>query len=200
METELQERLENLTRAILDESEAVTEKILEDVKQKHAAARKASIEALKEEVVQYKKAKISEMRSAQSRRLSQTMVENRRELFKLRQEYSDKVFELLHESLTAYTASPKYLDKLKQYLNRALIEIGSGEKLVVLLRKADMKYSDELKSSAEGFDLEFEEGSFEEGGLMVSCHAKSLSIDMTYDTELRDLGGHFAEMFGLELE
>ncbi len=200
MEIELQERLETLTRAILEESEAVTEKILDEVKEKHTAARKASIEALKEDVVQYKKAKLSEMRNSQSRRLSACMVENRRELFKLRQEYSNKVFELLREKLTAFTASPHYLDKLRQYLNRALTEIGGGEKMVVMLRKEDMKYAEELRQYAEGYDLEFLESAFEEGGLMVSCHAKNLSVDMTYDTELRDLGGHFAEMFGLELE
>lgn len=200
MENELRERLETLTRAILDESESVTDKILEEVKEKHAAARQASIAALEEDVIQYKKAKISEMRNAQSRRLSACMVDSRRELFKLRQEYSDKVFELLHEKLSAFTASPQYLNKLKQYLSRALAEIGGGEKMLVFLRKADMKYAEELSKYAEGYDLEFEESSFEEGGMMVSCLAKNLSIDMTFDTELRDLGGHFAEMFGLELE
>ena len=200
MEDQLRDRLDNLTKAILDESESVTEKILSDVKQKHDAAREASLAALVEEVEQYKKIKLNEVRNTQSRRITVTMVENRRELFKLRAEYSDKVFELLHEKLAAFTESPQYLDKLKQYLSRALAEIGTGEQANVVLRKADMKYSQELKESAEGFDLDFTESGFEVGGLMVSCHAKNLSIDMTYDTELRDLGGHFAEMFGLELE
>lgn len=200
MDDKLQNKLEYLTQAILDESRTETERILDEVRQKREAARDASKAALKLEIAQYKKNVLTAMRHNQSRRITLCMAENRRELFKLRDEYSKKVFELLHEKISAFTETPEYLEKLKEYLRRALCEVGDCRAPIVLLRKADMKYEDELKAYAPGYALSFEESAFELGGLMVSCHANNISIDMTYDTEIKDLGGHFAEMFGLELE
>lgn len=200
MEDQLQGKLDNLTKAILDESQSVTEKILEEVRQKRDEASEASEAALEAEITLYKKTKLADTKNRESRRLTVATVENRRELLKLRDEYSRKVFELLREKLASFTETPAYEEKLRQYLSRGLHDMGEKVPMTVLLRKADAKYSDTLKKYAEGFEIDFEEGSFEIGGLMISCASKHISIDMTYDTELRDLGGHFAEMFGLELE
>lgn len=196
---EIQDKLERLTNAILNESHTVTERILSEIEHQRDAALEASEAELKLEVLHYKRAKIAELKSEQSRRVTGITVENRRELFRLRDEYAHQVFELLRDRIAEFTKTPAYLDKLKQYLCRGISEIGGGSALV-LLRREDMKFVDELKDCAEGSTLSFSEGKFELGGLMLSSLENNMNIDMTYDTEFSELDGHFAEMFGLELE
>ncbi len=200
MVDKLQEKLEILTGAILRESKSETEKILSEVRRRQEAARAASSAALKSEIAQYKKERLQKMRSEQSRRISLCLAENRRELLRLRNEYSEKVFELLTERIKAFTETPEYLEALKGYLNKGLSRIKEFTRVNVTLRKADMKYVDEFPRSLEGYDLFYNEGLFELGGLRLSCPAENISVDMTYDTELKDLAGHFAEMFGLEMD
>ena len=62
-----------------------------------------------------------------------------------------------------------------------------------------MRFADELMNSASGVSLAFAEGSFALGGLSLVCLSKGRRVDMTFDSALSDMVGHFSELAGLNI-
>ena len=56
-----------------------------------------------------------------------------------------------------------------------------------------------LRQALPQRSVEVRQGSFRLGGLIVDCPEKNLRADQTFDGKLKDLDGHFAELFGLSL-
>ena len=70
---------------------------------------------------------------------------------------------------------------------------------MVYLRPEDMHFSDELQESVTGVNLAFREGDFYLGGMRVVCPSKGQRIDMSFDTAMSDMLGHFTEITGINM-
>ena len=57
-----------------------------------------------------------------------------------------------------------------------------------------------LAGAAGGVRLEFREGGFSLGGLVLECPERCRRIDLSFDSALEDLEGRFSELTGFSLE
>ena len=70
----------------------------------------------------------------------------------------------------------------------------------VFLRQADMKYQDALAARLPEVRLEFVEGRFVLGGLILMSEEKARRVDLTFDSGFSDLSGRFSEITGFCVE
>ncbi len=63
-----------------------------------------------------------------------------------------------------------------------------------------MGYAQGLNSASPGVKLEFLEGGFSLGGLVLECPERCRRIDLSFDSALEDLEGRFSELTGFSLE
>ena len=81
--------------------------------------------------------------------------------------------------------------KLEQQMNFVVNEITQPE---------DMAHADALRAAVPGVELDFEEGDFLLGGLIVECPELSRLADLSFDSALDDLEGRFSEVTGFNME
>ncbi len=133
------------------------------------------------------------------REISRRVLDIKRTIASHREEMSKTVFAEVREKLIAFTKTDEYLPHLKKLYAEAVEALGNPYDSVVYLRPQDMDYARELNAVLPGRFVQFREGDFVLGGLIVDCESKLLRADQSYDTALNDLDGHFAELFGLSL-
>jgi vacuolar-type H+-ATPase subunit E/Vma4 len=198
--SDIEKKLNEFTDSIMKEADNGTKEIMKKIEQERKRDLDEAALEIEREMSNMIKTKSEGIRGRESRRISAAMMEHRRGLFELRGEFADDVFELVRQKLSDFTRTYDYLDQMKKLLNQALDVLGRDSAVTVSLRYDDLPLADELKKASGGGDLTFQEGHFELGGLLASCPDKDMAIDMTFDAALDDLVGHFAELFGLEIE
>lgn len=196
---DIKKKLDEFSAAVLTEADLGSKEILDAIERERERAIAAAEAEIQQETTSFVKAKFEEIKGRESRRVSSAMMENRRQLFLMRGEFADEVFDLVREKISKFTGTYEYFTQLNNLLGRALSELGNESDVIVYLRNEDMGASEELTKLNTGAKLTYKEGNFILGGLMAACPTKNISIDMTFDAALDDLTGHFAEMFGLGL-
>lgn len=151
------------------------------------------------DINRYKNAKLAEIKARESRRITAKMTENKRALLQYREDCANEAYEEVGNKLRAFTETDQYLPKLKELLTIAIEILGDNVEETVYLRSADMHYEDELKYYSKNKDLSFEEGHFILGGLEVLCSSKNKKVDLSFDSAMEDMVGHFTELTGLSL-
>ena len=196
---DINEKLDIFQQIILDDAARERDTLLREV----AAARNAQLSAAETELRKETEARVQAEASAISgevgRKISRQLLQDKRIIATRREEMSHEVFALVRERLLAFTQTDAYLPHLKKLYGEAFQALGNPYDGVILLREADMQYTKELSAVLPGRHVTFQPGSFTLGGLIVDCHSKLLRADLSYDTALGDLDGHFAELFGLSL-
>ncbi len=140
------------------------------------------------------------IRAEASREVSRFLMEGKRKVYLRRQEIAEEVFGKVREKISSFTQSEEYPDHMKYLLQEALQNLDDGVTEIVLrLRKEDLKLGPMLTEAAAPLNVEVQEGGFYLGGLSVRCPQRKIRIDCTFDQQLKDLYGHFAELFGLSL-
>lgn len=152
-----------------------------------------------EEARQYIKHAVNEIRAREGRRINTRMTENKRKLLQYREDRATEAFDRVREKIMSFTASEEYLPHLKKLLRRAVDALGYGYPAEVYLRPGDMRFSDELMADAFGVSLAFKEGTFTLGGLTLVSQAKGRRVDMSFDTAINDMVGHFSELTGINM-
>ena len=71
--------------------------------------------------------------------------------------------------------------------------------MVIQLRREDLPLGQKLADSVAPVKATVEEGRFQIGGLVALCPELGIRADCSFDAQLEELGGHFAEIFGLSL-
>lgn len=198
--TQQQNKLDVFVRAIMDESTAEVNDILQQMETQHKQAIAAAKVSLEQEAERYKAAKISEIHARENRRINTRMTENKQKLLQFREACAKEDYQQVQDRLKAFTQEPAYPEHLKRLLERALRLLSRDSKADVFLRPEDMRFADELKRAVPDYNLTFRPGHLHSGGLQLVCYDRGMRVDMSFDSALGDLVGHFAEISGMNIE
>ncbi len=124
----------------------------------------------------------------------------KRSLLQFREDCADDVFAEVRRKILELPQRPEYAETLKNQLWRALDAVPGAREAKVWLRREDMGYAQGLNSASPGVKLEFLEGGFSLGGLVLECPERCRRIDLSFDSALEDLEGRFSELTGFSLE
>lgn len=196
---ELNEKLDQFKQIILQDAMAEREELLGQIAETRRARLSQAEAELRRETDASVQAQLRALTSESGRQVSRRMMENKRAIAVRREEMSREVFAAVREKLLAFTETEDYLPHLKSLYAQAFAALGNPFDGTVWLRSQDMGHARTLAAVLPGRHVTFQEGSFTLGGLIVDCHSRLLRADMSYDTALGDLDGHFAELFGLSL-
>ncbi len=192
-------KLEAFTDTILAEAIEDSRRITQELREKQnqlIAKAEAEIAADTQRRI---KTRIAEGKARESRRVAAKMTDNKRTILQYREDCTAEAFGEVKKRIAAFTASEDYLPHLQRLLSKAVGVLGYGFSATVYLRQEDMHFAPELMSNVVGVSLAFEQGSFTLGGLSLFCQSKGRRIDITFDSALGDMVGHFSELLGLNI-
>lgn len=193
-------KLRGFVDSIMAESRRESEGILEDLKRRREADLAVIRRELDAEVAEYYERRSLEIKARESMRVSARAAENKRQLLQFREDCAKSVFAEVRKEIEAFTQSSEYPEHLGKLLRKAVAQLGYGFAADVHLRREDMQYSDFLLTQVSGVSLGFREGTFSMGGLRLVCPARGRRIDLSFDSALSDLVGHFSELTGMQVE
>jgi len=192
-------KLEAFTDTIIAEAIEEAHKITMELRSKQDSMIQEAEALIAEEADRYKKVEIAEARAEQERRISAKRNADKHAILQYREFCANEMHKQVQRKICDFTASEDYLPHLKNLLQKAIDTLGYGFSVEVRLRAEDMKFADELLASTSGVSMAFTEGDFSLGGLRVVCHSKGQRLDMSFDTALGDMVGHFSELAGLKM-
>lgn len=195
-----EKKLEAFTDTIISAAICQADVITADLRAKQDALIKEAEASIADEAKRYEAAEIAEAKAEAERRISAKLNANKHALLEYREFCANEIYNQVQTKISEYTASEDYHQQLKKLLQEAIDTLGYGLSVEVFLRKEDMRFADELLASTSGVSIAFCEGEFSLGGIRVVCHSKGRRIDMSYDTALNDMVGHFSELAGLKVE
>jgi vacuolar-type H+-ATPase subunit E/Vma4 len=201
MMTEISDaKLQRFVDSIIDESSADAQEILKELEEKREEKLTKIRASLDTEVAQYYERRSTEIKARERARVSAKTANDKHELLELREKCAVSAFAETRKKIAEFTASEQYPEHLAALLNKAISALGYGFAAEVRLRPEDMKYTDFLLGSVSGVSLGFSEGNFMLGGLQLICQARGLRIDLSFDSAMTDLVGHFSELTGMQVE
>lgn len=193
-------KLEAFTDTIIAEAMDEANKITFELRARQDAMIKDAETATANDADRYQKSSIAEIRASEERRISAKLNSNKHALLEYREAWANEMYKQVIGRINDFTASDAYFPHLKELLKKAIDSLGYGLSAEVFLRPEDLQYADELLNSTSGVSLAFTEGDFSLGGLRVVCHSKGQRIDMSFDTALSDMVGHFSEIAGIKMD
>ncbi len=193
-------KLKGFVDSIMAESERESAGILSDLKRRRDAELAVIKRELESEVAGYYERRSLEIKTRESTRVSARAAENKRQLLQFREDCAKNVFAEVQKKIKSFTESEEYPEHLGKLLRKAVGQLGYGFAAEVHLRREDMKYSGFLLTQVSGVSLGFREDAFELGGLRLVCPARGRRIDLSFDSALSDLVGHFSELTGMLVE
>ncbi len=172
--------------AVYAEIQAETEAFLNDAE-----------DAALAEAYRYIRSEVTKIQALCGRRLSKTLMENKRALFTRREEMADEVTNMVRNRLAAYAETPAYAVRLVGTLTEILCIFDADT--TVYLRPEDSGMIEILQKVPTLHTVTFAEGDFSLGGMEADCPSQKRHADATFDTSLCTLREHFFELFGLKL-
>lgn len=193
-------KLEEFTGAIISDAIEDSNKIVLELRDKQEKLISKAETDISAEAIRYQNVKIAEIKTRENLRVNARMTENKFALLKYREDWANKAFIEVRDKVGEFTASEEYLPHLESLLKKAIEFLGYGHLVEVSLRPEDMHFADELIGSVTGVSIAVTEGSFSLGGLRVVCPSKGQRIDLSFDTSLNDMVGHFSELADLKMD
>lgn len=193
-------KLEEFTGAIISDAIEDSKKIVLELRDKQEKLISKADTDIAAEAMRHQNVKIAEIKTRENLRVNARMTENKFALLKYREEWANKAFIEVRDKVVEFTASEEYLPHLEYLLKKAIEFLGYGHLVEVSLRPEDMHFADELIGSVTGVSIAVTEGSFSIGGLRVVCPSKGQRIDLSFDTSLNDMIGHFSELADLKMD
>lgn len=191
------EKLEQFSQVILSDAADECAEIYKEIKRESEIAKTAAEDDALADTFRYIKAEISKITIDCGKRLSRTMMDNKRALYSRREEMSDEIRDLVVAKIKDYVQTESYALQLESLTRRIVGEFGADT--VIYLRQDDMDKKERLENLGLGHKLTFKQGGFKLGGLEADCPDRKLHVDETFDTTLLELRGHFSELLGLKL-
>lgn len=196
---ETEKKLEEYTDSIIADAIDDSNKIVAELREKQEKLIAKAETDISAEALRYQNVKIAEIKTRENLRINAQMTENKYKLLQYRENCANEAFKEVEQKIVNFTASVDYLPHLKGLLKKAVDFLGYGFQVEVYLRPEDMHFADELRASVSDVSLAFVEGEFSLGGLRVVCPSKGQRIDLSFDTSMKDMVGHFTELSGLNL-
>lgn len=193
-------KLEEFTGAIISDAIEDSNKIVLELRDKQIKLISKADTDIAAEAIRYQNVKIAEIKTRENLRVNARMTENKFALLQYREEWANKAFIEVRDKVVEFTTSQEYLPHLESLLKKAIEFLGYGHLVEVSLRHEDMHFADDLIGSVTGVSIAVTEGSFSLGGLRVVCPSKGQRIDLSFDTSLNDMVGHFSELADLKMD
>ena len=193
-------KLEEFTGAIITDAIEDSKKIVLELRDKQEKLISKADTDIAAEAMRYQNVKIAEIKTKENLRINARMTGNKFTLLQYREEWANKAFVEVRDKVVEFTASEEYLPHLESLLKRAIEFLGYGHLVEISLRPEDVHFADELMSSVTGVSIAVTQGSFSLGGLRVICPSKGQRLDLSFDTSLNDMVGHFSELAGLKMD
>ena len=194
-----EEKLYSFTQTALREATRDAQRIKDELRAKHDKAMAEVHIKYKAEISRWREAKAAEVRSAEMRRVNTVLADNRRAMLDYRESCAQDVFEALPERIRAFTESDAYPAHMVRLLRRAYESIGGNAPMELCLREKDMHLREKLCAALPEATLTVVEGNFTLGGLCLSCPDKRMRADLSFDSAMADMVGHFSELSGMEM-
>lgn len=195
---ELSKKLDRFTAAILAQATAETEQAMAALRQKRKQARQEAEDQILQDAYRYIQSEVSRIKAETGRQVSRHLLDNKRALYRRRDEIAQEVFSLVRERIAAFTGTPAYSQRLQELFLEALDCLSGAQDIVVYLRPVDLDHAGALRA-AGGVPAVFAEGHFQIGGLIAESQSLGRRADASFDSAMDALSGHFAELFGLSL-
>lgn len=193
-------KLEIFKDSILGEAYAKAQRIRNNLEAMRSKILAEAAESIQRESNRRYETRCAEITARETRRVSVRISNNHHTLLQYREDCANEVFDMASQRIRAFASSPEYPQHLSRLLQQAVQELSSTGLFRIYLRPEDFQYQDILKKAVPSVSLEFEEGAFYLGGLHVYCPSRRLRIDLSFDTAMSDLVGHFSEISGMHLE
>ncbi len=187
-------KLDVFIESILAESQREVDQMNRDMEDRRNTVLIQAETDLATQARAYRSEKISAIAARERRRVSARMSENKHALLEYREQCAQEMYDLVLQHIAEFTASSDYPDHLAKLLNQAIAQLGYGFSAMVYLRPEDMHLSDHLLQTVKGVSLGFQEGRFLLGGLQLVCPSMGRRVDMSFDSALTDITGHFSEV------
>ena len=194
-----EEKLHAFTQTALREASRDAQRIKNELRAAHDKDMAEARTKYKAEISRWREARAAEVRSAEMRRVNSVLAENRRAMLDYRESCAADVFEALPERIRAFTASADYPAHMVRLLRRAREAIGGDAPMELYLREADMGLAERLRAALPDTRLTVLEGDFRLGGLCLYCPEKHVRADLSFDSAMTDMVGHFSELSGMEM-
>ena len=186
---------DNVLKAASKESEELERQLADQRKAALDEARKAAWENAKA----YYNKEAAKLKAEAGREVSRHLMEGKRQVYLRRSQVAQEVLAQVRRRVDEFVASPAYPEHLKTLLARAMERLDGVEEIYLRLRQEDLELGPMLAASVAPVKVKYEEGRIQVGGLAIRCPELGIRVDCSFDTELEELGGHFAETFGLSL-
>lgn len=189
------ENLERFTAVITADAMAEAREIYAAIQQESDQVLTSAEDEALNETFRYVKNEVSRIRNAAGQRVSRRIMEGKRQLARRRSEMNEETLALVRGKLQEYVKTDAYKAKLKALAAEAVALFQDDTQLY--LRSEDLPLAESIRPKC-AYKLSFHEGAFRLGGLRAVCPGKHIQIDESFDTELEELAGRFAELFGLQ--
>lgn len=186
---------DNVLKAASKESEELERQLADQRKAALDEARKAAWENAKA----YYNKEAAKLKAEAGREVSRHLMEGKRQVYLRRSQVAQEVLAQVRRRVDEFVASPAYPEHLKTLLARAMERLDGVEEIYLRLRQEDLELGPMLAESVAPVKVKYVEGRIQVGGLAIRCPELGIRVDCSFDTELEELGGHFAETFGLSL-
>ncbi len=196
---ETDKKLEAFTDTIIAQATNEANAITAELRIKQDEMIKKAEAEIAAETERGKQAAIAEIKAAQERRITAQRNQNKHAMLEFREQCAKETHGAVLQKIAEYTSTTDYLLHLKELLKSAVATLGKDAPVEVSLRAEDLRFADELLTTAPGAHLAFVEGDFALGGLRVVCPSKGQRIDMSFDTALADMVGHITELTGMDV-
>ena len=186
---------DNVLKAASRESQELDQQLEEQRKAALEEARKAALDSAKNYYVR----EAAKLKAEAGREVSKHLMDGKRQVYLRRTQVAQEVFDQVRQKVDAFTASDAYPEHLKKLLARAMERLDGVDEIYLRLRQEDLPLGPMLAESVAPVKVKYEGGKIQVGGLAVRCPQLGIRVDCSFDTELEELSGHFAETFGLSL-
>ena len=198
--SDIRHKLDFFTESILHESGKEADRILNSLHARCEAALQDAEREIEASAEIYKRSKISEITSAEHRRVSAKDNENRHQLLQFRENCAYEIFNTVLDRIESFVASAEYPGHMAGLLVQAMEQIGNEFSVQVLLRQEDMGLAEELRSKVPAADITFAEGGLSLGGLILLCPDRGIRVDMSFQSSLDSLRGRFSDLSEMYIE
>lgn len=184
--------------AIFDYAKIQSEKILQEVREKQQEELKNIQKAIREETAEYTKTHLEKINSKILREIAHREQDVKREILKLRQEITEKVFAEACQRLLDFTETEEYLPFLLKQVEKVK-SLFQTDDVVFVMRKADEGFQPAIRESF-GKPCTFQiDTNIHIGGLRVKSDSLGKMVDQSLDSLLKDQEEWFEIQSGLSV-
>ncbi|MCL1827934.1 MAG: V-type proton ATPase subunit E [Oscillospiraceae bacterium] len=191
------EKLDIFNKTVLNEAMADSKRITEQFEKAVETATKQAEDAIDLEVQKYEVAKRAEITARERRRIRSEKNDRHHKLLEFREDCAGETYKTVTEYIDEFIKTDKYPDYLVRILTGAAKRLPDNTPAEIYLRPEDMHLSGYLIDKVPGISMSFNKGTFSLGGMWLSAPQLKLRIDMSFDSAMSDIIGHFSELSGM---